>query len=165
MMRRPGAPGAKAGDPDDRGGARRLDARAKGRGGALQRPLPGDALKIVARVPTRKIKRLHDADPCLLSPASALERIADSSQTSRQVRNVPISEVTALIRSRDRRVGSRARSVIHDARPRRSRRNRRRADTRDEITTLHRLSFRLPLRGSGLSGTSHDRSPVGVILD
>ena len=41
-------------------------------------------------VPTRKIKRLHDADPCLLSPTSALERITDSSQTSRQVRNVPI---------------------------------------------------------------------------
>jgi hypothetical protein len=36
-------------------------------------------------VPTRKIKRLRDADPCLLSPTSALERITDSSQTSRQV--------------------------------------------------------------------------------
>jgi hypothetical protein len=40
-------------------------------------------------VPTRKIKRLRDADPCLLSPTSALERNTDSSQTSRQVRNVP----------------------------------------------------------------------------
>src|ERR1700756_4331665 len=39
---------------------------------------------------TRKIKRLHDADPCLLSPASALERITDSSRTSRQVRNGPM---------------------------------------------------------------------------
>jgi hypothetical protein len=33
--------------------------------------------------------RLRDADPCLLLPTSALERITDSSQTSRQVRKVP----------------------------------------------------------------------------
>ena len=55
---------------------------------ALQRPLPHDALKVVAVASTRKITRLRDADPCLLSPTSALERITESSQTSRQVRNV-----------------------------------------------------------------------------
>jgi hypothetical protein len=35
---------------------------------------------------TRKITRLRDADPCLLSPTFALERIADLTRTSRQVR-------------------------------------------------------------------------------
>jgi hypothetical protein len=55
---------------------------------ALQSPLPDDALKIARGVPTRKIKRLRDADPCLFSPTSALERITDSNQTSRQVRKV-----------------------------------------------------------------------------
>jgi putative SOS response-associated peptidase YedK len=59
---------------------------------ALQRPLPDDSLKIVAGVPTRKTKRLRDSDPCLLSPTSALERITDSGQTSRQVRNVPMGD-------------------------------------------------------------------------
>ena len=44
-------------------------------------------------VPTKKIKRLHDADPCLHSPTSALERITDSSQTSRHVRNVPETDI------------------------------------------------------------------------
>ena len=34
-------------------------------------------------------RRTLPADPCLLSPTSALERITDSSQTSCQVRNVP----------------------------------------------------------------------------
>src|ERR1700732_4065434 len=53
-------------------------------------------------VPTRKIKRLRDADPCLLSPTSALERITDSSQTSRQVRNVPGAGFNAPIRSHRR---------------------------------------------------------------
>jgi integrase len=38
-----------AGDPDDRRGARHLDARALGRGESLQRPLPDDKLSIVMR--------------------------------------------------------------------------------------------------------------------
>ena len=59
---------------------------------ALQRPFPDDALKTSPGVPTRKIKPLRGADPCLLSPTSALERIADSNQTSRQVRKVPKNE-------------------------------------------------------------------------
>ena len=45
-------------------------------------------------MPTRRIKPLRDADPCLLPPTSALERITDSNQTSRQVRNVPIGDIT-----------------------------------------------------------------------
>src|SRR5580700_10206527 len=40
-------------------------------------------------VPTA-LTSVRDADPCLLSPTSALERIADSNQTSREVRKVPI---------------------------------------------------------------------------
>src|SRR5580700_2661532 len=55
---------------------------------ALQRPLRMTRSRSSPGVSTRKIKRLHDADPCLLSPTSALERITDSCQTPRQVRNV-----------------------------------------------------------------------------
>jgi hypothetical protein len=43
-------------------------------------------IALITGAPTRKIKRLHDADPCLLAPTSALERITEPSQTSRQVR-------------------------------------------------------------------------------
>ena len=49
-------------------------------------------------------RRTLPADPCLLSPTSALERITDSSQTSCQVRNVPTRDsctaaMAAFIRS------------------------------------------------------------------
>jgi hypothetical protein len=68
---------------------------------ALQRPLPDNRSRSSPGVPTRKIKRLHDADPCLLAPTSALERITDSSRTSRQVRNVPSTELPALSDARE----------------------------------------------------------------
>lgn len=42
-------PKGDAGDLDDRRGARCLDARTMGRGAALQRPSPDDALRIVMR--------------------------------------------------------------------------------------------------------------------
>ena len=42
-------PTGHAGDPDHGRRARRLDARALGRGEGLQRPLPDDVLRIVAR--------------------------------------------------------------------------------------------------------------------
>ena len=62
---------------------------------ALQGSLSDNALEVVARGVG---KEHHAADPCLLSPTSALERITDSSQTSRQVRNVPTRYIASWTR-------------------------------------------------------------------
>jgi hypothetical protein len=114
---------------------------------ARSRAIPGHEPRRMTRsrsspgVPTRKIKRLRDADRCLLSPTSALVRITDSSQTSRQVRNVPGAGFNAPIRSHRR-------SSIRRL---------------DKLSNIAKIRFRANIRAAALRPSTR-RAPISNAL-